>query len=116
MLHTLNWRARMLLVLLPLAVAASAQASTIYDSTFTDPTNPSHVVAAGSFTTGGPATDPGYDLLTSMTFDFITDDSGTVYSGPFTTTGPSPFETGAAYNPASGEFVNHFAGGTYDDF
>jgi len=117
MLDTLNWRARVLLVLLPLGMAASAQASTIYDFTFTvDGTTSSAVLAAGSFTTDGPATDPGFELLTSMTFDFITGRSGTIYSGPFTTYGSSPFEPGAAYDPATGAFVNHGNATTSNNF
>ena|SRR5690242_12896303 len=75
-------------MLLPLGVAASAQASTIYDFHVDDLVDPSLVVAAGSFTTDCPASDPGYDLLVSMTFDFVTDTNGTVHSGPFTTQDP----------------------------
>ncbi len=112
--NTLNrWCARGLLALLCLGLAASAQAAAIYDFTFTDPTNPSHIVAAGSFTTDGAALDPGYDLLASLTFDYVTGlSSGTVYVGPFTTT---TFMAGAAYNPATGAFINH-SFGTFPDF
>jgi hypothetical protein len=105
-----KWRAGLTLALMCLGFAASAQASTIYNFTFTEEGNPSHVVGAGSFTTSGPAVDPGYELLQSMTFDQL-EIEGIIY-GPTTTT---TFEDGAAYNPTTREFINHALGDTYYD-
>jgi hypothetical protein len=48
-----------------------------------------------------------------MTFDFVMTEDLAVHTGPFTTTS---FEDGAAYNPTSRRFINHYVGGTYDDF
>jgi hypothetical protein len=109
--NTTRWCACLLLALVTLGLAASAQASTIYNFTFTD-SNPS-IVGAGSFTTDGAAVDPGYELMTSLTFNYLTGDDGTVYSGPFTST---EFFAGTAYNPSTGAFINHSFGGTYANF
>jgi hypothetical protein len=106
-----TWRARLTLALMCVGFAASAQASTIYNFTFAEEGNPSHVVGAGSFTTSGPsAADPGYELLQSMTFDQLEID-GVIY-GPTTTT---TFAIGTAYNPTTREFINHALGNTYHD-
>jgi hypothetical protein len=108
-----TWCARLLLALVTLGLAASAQASTIYNFTFTDLYDSSVLLANGSFTTGGASpTDPGYELLVSLTFDQIKDQSGTVHVGPFTTTS---FKPGAAYNPTTIAVVNHSSGNTYPD-
>jgi hypothetical protein len=109
--NTTRWCACLLLALVTLGLAASAQASTIYNFTFTD-SNPS-IVGAGSFTTDGAAVDPGYELMTSLTFNYLTGDDGMVYSGPFTST---EFFAGTAYNPSTGAFINHYFGGTFDNF
>jgi hypothetical protein len=112
--NTTRWCARLMLALMSLGFAASANASTIYNFTFTDLNDSSVLLANGSFTTGGAApTDPGYELLVSLTFDQIKDQSGTVHVGPFTKT--TSFEPGAAYNPTTIAFVNHYLGGTYSD-
>ena len=107
-----NWSARVLLVLMAMGFASSAQAATIYNFTFDDSGT---IVARGTFTTdGAAAADPGFELLASITFDFVTGHrTGTVYTGPFTFT---HFEPGAAWNPVTGEFVNHAHGDTYYDF
>lgn len=110
-MHTITrWCAGLVLALLFLGFATSANAATIYNFTFTDG---SDVVASGSFTTDGAAADPGYELLVSMLFDFVVGNSGTVYTGPFTTTG---FYPGAAYNPTTRAFINHAFGGTFHDY
>jgi hypothetical protein len=107
-----KWRAGLMLAMMGLGFAASAQGSTIYNFTFTDGATE---IAAGSFTTDGASADPGYDLLASMTFDFVTGMDGAVHAGPFTLS-VDPFTPGAAYNPSTGAFINHWLGGTYPDF
>ena len=109
-MHTMTrWSARLVLALVPFGMATSAQAAAIYNFTFLDGTT---AVAAGSFTTDGAAADPGFDLVTSVTLDYFTLRSGTVYVEPSTITS---FEPGAAYNPATGAFLNHAGGSTYPD-
>jgi hypothetical protein len=71
--------------------------------------------AFGTITTGAAAADPGYELITGLTFDLL---SGTDTGGnPFSLTNAvaSGFEPGAAFNPTTGAFINHYAGNTYDD-
>ena len=104
-----TWYAPIVLALVFSVFAASAQAATIYNFTFTAP-NDSSVIANGFFTTDGAAVDVGYELIASITFDQIVGTTGTVYAGPFTAT---TFEAGAAYNPATGQFINHAGGGSY---
>lgn len=106
-----TWCTRVLLVLVAMGFAASAQAATIYNFRFDDGAT---IVARGTFTTEGAApADPGFELLSSLTFDFVTSwDTGTVYEGPFTFT---DFAPGAAWNPVTGAFVNHAGGGPYED-
>jgi PEP-CTERM motif-containing protein len=94
------------LALIPLCVAAPARAATIYNFNFGS-------AASGFFVTDGAAVDPGFELITSMTFNFVMTEDLAVHTGPFTTTS---FEDGAAYNPTSRRFINHYVGGTYDDF
>jgi PEP-CTERM motif-containing protein len=100
------WYARVALALISLGVAAPARAATIYNFTF-------GTAAGGSFVTDGGATDPGFELITLLTFDFVLTDDLVRHPGPFTTV---DFEPGAAYNPTTGAFLNHYAGNTYDDF
>jgi hypothetical protein len=104
--NTANWCARMLLVLMAMGFAASAHAATIYNFTFMDE---ALLTGSGSFTTDGPSADAGYDLVTSLTFDQVLAANGIVYTGPIAM-GLNP---GAAYNPVTGEFLNHYGGGTY---
>jgi hypothetical protein len=70
----------------------------------------------GTFTTGAASpTDPGYDLITGLTFDLL---SGTDFSGnPFSYTNlvASHFQPGAAFDPTTDAFVNHGNGSTVDD-
>ena len=100
-----TWAARVALALLPLVVAAPASASTIYAFNFGS-------AATGSFVTNGAAVDPGYELITSLTLDFVMTDDNVIHTGPFMAL---PLEPGAAYNPTTGAFINHYAGSTYDD-
>src|SRR5260370_28166887 len=71
--------------------------------------------AFGTFTTGAAAADPGYDLITGLTFDVLTgvDENNVPFS--FTNEVGSGFEPGAAFNPTTDAFINHFAGGTFPD-
>jgi hypothetical protein len=101
----ITWAARVALALVSLVVAAPAGASTIYAFSFGGGTS-------GSFVTNGAAVDPGYELITSLTLDFVTTIDNVVYTGPFAAISLEP---GAAYNPTTGAFINHYAGGTYDD-
>jgi hypothetical protein len=106
---TAHWCARVLLVLMAVAFAASAQAATIYDFTFT--TSAGVLTGSGSFTTDGPSADAGYDLVTSLAFDQVLGKNGVLYTGPFAMV----VADGAAYNPVTGAFINHSWGNTYAD-
>ena len=57
--------------------------------------------AKGTFTTGAAASDPGYELITGLTFNKLADAEGG-FSLPVMT-GQS-FEQGAAFNPTTGAF------------
>jgi hypothetical protein len=103
-----NWCARVLLMLAAMGFAASAQAATIYNFTFMDGTT---LTGSGTFSTDGPSADAGYDLITSLTFDQVLAQNGILYSGPFL----MDLDPGAAYNPVTGAFLNHYGGGTYPD-
>lgn len=100
-----TWATRVALALLPLLVAAPAGASTIYSFNFGG-------AAAGSFVTNGAAVDPGFELITSLTFDFVVTNDNVTHTGPFIAISLEP---GAAYNPTTRAFINHFAGNSYDD-
>jgi hypothetical protein len=106
-----TWCARGMLALCALTIAASAQATTIYNFTFT---LSGEISATGSFTTDGASpVDPGYELLTSLTFDqFVGFETGTTYDGPFTCT---EFDLNAAYNPTAQTFISHAGGNTLAD-
>jgi hypothetical protein len=105
-MHTMTkWCARLMLALMSLGFAASANASTIYNFTFTDLNDNTLVVASGSFTTNGTPNGSGYELVTFMSFDYATAADGTVYTGPFTT---SRFATDAGYNPTTAAFTSSF--------
>jgi PEP-CTERM motif len=67
--------------------------------------------AFGTFTTGAASpTDPGFDLITGLTFDLLSGmtDGGDSFS--FTNVIGSQFQDGAAFNPATDAFINHFGG------
>jgi hypothetical protein len=64
----------------------------------------------GTFITGGAAPgDPGYDLVTGLTFNLL---SWTAAGVPFSYTNVvgSDFSMGAAFNPTTGAFVNTASG------
>jgi hypothetical protein len=73
--------------------------------------------AFGVFTTGAAApNDPGYDLITGLTFDLL---SGADFFGnkfSLTDLVGSDFQTGAAFNPTTGAFINHSFSHTIGDF
>jgi hypothetical protein len=65
----------------------------------------------GTFTTGALSpTDPGYDLITGLTFNLLS--GATEVGAPFSFTDEvaSVFQPGAAFNPTTAAFVNHFGG------
>ena len=96
----------MLLALLPLGLAAPVSAATIYTFSFGS-------AASGHFITDGASADPGFELITSMTLDFVQtrDDS------PCTPVRSRP-RTSSPARPTirvTSAFINHYAGNTYDD-
>jgi hypothetical protein len=93
-----------------LAFGSPAQANIIYD--FTIGTS-----ATGTFTTAGASpTDPGYFLITNITFTSISgrDPDGTRFS--YTNEVDTNLQTGSAYDPSTGAFINHAVfGRTFND-
>src|SRR5215471_12838885 len=65
--------------------------------------------AKGTFRTGGAASDPGYELITGLTFNVLKDTADGDKDFPNMT--GQDFAPGAAFNPTTGAFINHFAGG-----
>lgn len=63
--------------------------------------------AFGTFDTGAAATDAGYFLLTSLDFSSIHGNASSIHA--------TSFQAGAAYNPTTGEFINHAFGVTTDN-
>jgi hypothetical protein len=86
---------------------ASAQAA-VFDFSF----GPGVI---GTFTTGAAAADPGFDLITGLTFGLLsgTDLSGVHFS--FANEVASDFAAGAAFDPTTAAFINHSEGSTFDD-
>ena len=70
---------------------------------------------SGTFTTGAAAADAGYELITGLTFDLLSGKYIDGFAFSFTDVVGKDFEPGAAFNPASGAFINHAGGGAYDD-
>jgi hypothetical protein len=64
--------------------------------------------AKGTFTTGAAANDPGYELITSVTFSVLVDESDGFQYPKMT---GQDFAPGAAFNPTTGAFINHLNGG-----
>jgi hypothetical protein len=48
----------------------------------------------------------------ALALDHVTTNDNVIHTGPLTALSLEP---GAAYNPTTGAFINHFAGGSYDD-
>lgn len=69
--------------------------------------------AYGTFTTGAAASDPGYELITGLTFDVLSGQPSFPFA--FSNVTGSHFQAGAAFNPTTGAFINHLAGGTYNN-
>jgi hypothetical protein len=94
-----------------LALAGVARADVTYNFRFL---NYQQVDAEGTFSTGAASTqDAGYFLVTGLKFTGLRDaTTGNFDTGNLTATGLQP---GAAYNPTTQAFINHFAGNTYRD-
>jgi hypothetical protein len=72
--------------------------------------------ASGTFTTGAASpTDPGYELITGLTFDVLSGNSDDGFPFSFINLGGSGFQPGAAFNPSTDAFINHAGGNTSDD-
>ena len=72
--------------------------------------------ASGFFTTGAASTtDPGYFLLTGIEFTSISGTDSDRVTFSYQNEIDSEHDPGAAYDPTTGAFVNHFAGQTYTD-
>jgi hypothetical protein len=69
----------------------------------------------GTFTTGAAASDPGYELITGLTFDLLSGKTINEVSFSFTDEVGSAFAPGAAFNPTTDAFINHANGSTLDD-
>jgi len=95
------------LQLVPAAVRAAAYSFTGYEN--------SDVTFKGGFETGAMSpVDPGYYLLTSMTFTYFVDHWNTVHLANLTTTEFFD-DVYAAFNPATQRFISHWWGYTFPD-
>jgi hypothetical protein len=65
--------------------------------------------AKGTFTTGAAASDPGYQLITGLTFNVLEDTADG--DKDFPNMIGQDFAPGAAFNPTTGAFTNHLNGG-----
>jgi hypothetical protein len=70
---------------------------------------------SGTFTTGAAASDPGYELITGLTFDLLSGKTSSGVDFSFTDVVGSGFQPGAAFNPTTDAFINHFGGGAFND-
>jgi hypothetical protein len=68
--------------------------------------------AIGTFTTGAAANDPGYELITGLTFTHLVDPENN-FSLPKMT--GQNFASGAAFNSPTDAFINHSLGGTFNN-
>jgi PEP-CTERM motif len=85
---------------------ASAKADT-FDFSFGAPScDNGPPCALGTFTTGAAAPDPGFQLITGLTFSVLegTADGGLPFS--LTNVAGEKFQPGAAFNPTTGAFMN----------
>jgi hypothetical protein len=90
-----------------------AQAA-VFDFSFLPPPGFGSGSATGTFTTGAASpTDPGYDLLTSLTFNTL---SGGPPPFSFPGLVTTSFAAGAAFNPTTDAFINHFGGNTFPNY
>jgi hypothetical protein len=93
-----------------LLAEAPAKADSIFNFSFglTAPfcSGGSPTCAFGTFTTGAAAPDPGFDLITSLTFSVLRgmDSNGVPFS--FTNLAGEDFLPGAAFNPTTDAFIN----------
>ncbi len=69
----------------------------------------------GTITTGAAAADPGYQLVTGLTFDLLSGETSQGSDFSFMNQVASELETTAAYNPTTQAFINHYEGGDFDD-
>jgi hypothetical protein len=95
---------------LALAFGVARADPVTYTFTFTDP-NTGLLDGRGTFTTDGPGADPGFFLVTGVTFTTLRVD-GAIQTGLVSSLEMNP---GASYDPTSGRFVNHFGGQDFPD-
>jgi PEP-CTERM motif-containing protein len=70
---------------------------------------------SGAFTTGAAASDPGYQLITGLTFDLLSGKYNDGFDFSFTNVVGKDFASAAAFNPTTDAFINHAAGGPYNN-
>jgi hypothetical protein len=70
---------------------------------------------SGTFTTGAATSDPGYELITGLTFGLLSGAYGDGLDFSFTNVAGRDFAVGAAFNPKTDAFINHTGGSTYND-
>jgi hypothetical protein len=71
--------------------------------------------AMGTFTTGPAANDPGYELITGLTFDALSGSTDSGIQFAFNDVVAKDLQPGAAFNPTTGAFINHAAGQTFNN-
>jgi hypothetical protein len=70
--------------------------------------------ATGTFTTGAASPgDPGFDLVTALQVNKFVDAELGQVPVSIDATSSGQFVPGAAYDPTTGAFLNHFGGGTF---
>jgi PEP-CTERM motif len=81
----------------------------VFDFSFGAPScvnEPTSPCASGRFATGNAASDPGFDLITGLTFNLL---KGVAENGDFfsqTNLRPEKIQAGAAFNPTTDAFIN----------
>jgi hypothetical protein len=71
--------------------------------------------ASGTFTTGAAAPDPGFELITGLTFGVLSGQTEDGEKFAFKDVVGSDFAAGAAFDPTEEHFINHFGGGASDN-
>jgi hypothetical protein len=71
--------------------------------------------ASGTFTTDGAASDPGFELITGLTFNVLQGETTTGFPFIVTNEVGKNFAPGAAFNPTTRAFVNHSGGRAVND-